>query len=205
MLDLLASHCRLGTARDKDNGGWHAQLHFNQKMLLQLAKGKDELTFFHSSSMKCVIFLSSSSVRNNVWFKLLSSMMSFQLDEEVLDTADAEIGCIQFLDTADLTVYRVQWALFQSSPCFSPLSDLWQTYAGRWGRSALSPPQTTRCQPKGATGLQGKCWLGVVSHCVERRPVFCDKIITPPANKVEKVTFSVSLSIHLPTQIKLFA
>ena len=96
MFDLLASHGGLGTAREKDNGGWHVvQLHFNQKMFLQLAKGKNLLTFFHRSSaiakpslMKCVNLLSSSSVGNNVWFKLLSSRTSLQLDEEVLDTTD---------------------------------------------------------------------------------------------------------------------
>ena len=71
------------------------QLHFNQKMLLQLAKGKNSINLFHHSSaivnpspMKCVNFLSSPSVGNYVWFKLLSSRMSFQLDEEVLNTAD---------------------------------------------------------------------------------------------------------------------
>ena len=40
MFDFLASHCGIRTAWEKDNGGWHVQLHFDQKMFLQLAKGK---------------------------------------------------------------------------------------------------------------------------------------------------------------------
>ena len=55
-----------------------------------------------------------------VWFKLLSLRMSFQLKEEILDTADGYIGCVQKLDTADKCLPYLAGAFF-AMLCTSPL------------------------------------------------------------------------------------
>ena len=95
-----------------------------------------------------------------LWFKVLSSRTSFQLEEKVLDT--------QFLDTTDLTFFHVQQALFCKAPCASPpglISDkpMWEGWGGQPYLSHKWRGATPR--DKGATGLQRKRWPPGCSGC----------------------------------------
>ena len=74
--------------------------------------------------------------QQKVRFKLFSSRTSFQLEEEVLDTAN-------------LTVCHVQWVLFCKVPCTSLPGLISDKPSGKVGEVSYTSPANGKVPPKG--------------------------------------------------------